>query len=239
MTKLTILLGCLIALFAGQLHAQKAANGEKTRLVADLVKRTFPMFSMDELQAKLAEDSRKTVVGVEKSIETELLKDIDEGTANTKEQRAEARARMPEFAKRLAARLEKVAFGGFDPSKWMRDWLSHNFSTKFTLSELRSLDRFFRSKAGLDFLQTTRKNVLNQDQGKPDTEFSDRSAIVIDRFYKTPAGKKFNASLDDMSYFNKQADKWLSNMKSSMEHELKSGEIAKMMEEFIAAIIKK
>ena len=205
--------------------AQVPAKNKLAGEVSDLMFTAFPPGALTATARKEVENSTSNL---EQVVITALMEKVKGDTALTEQQKQKARERLPVLSSSVVAKMKEIGYKGFDVEQWMRDGVTENFSATLTVNELQAAKRYLSSPGGRSYLSELRETAGSGAPGGP----------VDPPFFRTVAGKKLLAALNDRVRFDRRFKAWATDMQAELMRSIQTGEIAAMVKDFRASLDK-
>lgn len=232
--KLSVL--TLVLTFCAQFSAAQAV--QKKQLVDELVNATFEAFPTDVIDNSVEQLGRYGAEGIKKELGDLVLEKI-EGSNLTAEKKDSAKAAIPAFTDQIGEKFKELLNENLTMNDWIKESMAVNYNKQFTVAELKKLVTFFKSSSGSDFLILVKEFAsAEMEKRAPQTDglVGKASEAKITAFLNTPTGKKFldKFTEDNDKILEKRIDEWGEMMLKKVEQDMESGEMNKILMDFIS-----
>jgi len=215
------------------------ASDAKTPLVDELLVLTETIFPYDGFRTMFFELNQKKTAELGDFLKTEIDQKITDSSNLTVAEKAEMKAKLPEFAKRLSALTRGIIEEDFDVEKWVKDSCRKRFAEKLTEGELRQINTYFRTESGKKSVQLFNKIIqLGVEGGTAESSKADDAQM--EELIGKPFGSKFfDVFMDDVFGDVKvRTDEWGDKIQERIRISATEGEMKQLIEEFFAKVIK-
>lgn len=215
------------------------ADDAKTKLVDELLVLTETIFPYEGFRTLFFDLNQKKSAELGDFLKSGIEQKIADSSNLTVAEKAEMKAKLPEFAKRLSNITRKMIEEDFDIEKWVKDSCKKRFAEKLTEGELSQINTYFRTESGKKSVQLFNK-VIHQGVtgGSSDSEESDKAQM--EELIGKPFGARFfDVFMEDVFGDIKiQTDEWSAKVQERIQISATEGEMKQLLEEFFAKIIK-
>lgn len=226
----------LVLAFCVQFSAAQAV--QKKQLVDELVNATFEAFPTDIIDNSVEQMARYGAEGIKKEIGNLVAGKIDSSEL-TAERKDAAKAAIPAFTEQLGEKFRELLNENLTMNDWIKESMTVNYDKQFTVAELKQLVAFFKSPSGGDFLILVKEFAsaeMEKRAAQTDGLVGKASEAKIMAFLNTPTGKKFIDKFtdDNDKILEKRIDEWGELMLKKVEQDMESGELNKILMDFIS-----
>lgn len=235
----TTILTFALAIFAQASFGQTADEEQKITLSDELVEITFRAFPMVTFQDTIEKMKTESLSGFKSEISSTLNAKVDESADLSAAKKAEIKAKVPNLVDKMAVRVEVLVMQGLDMEQWLKEALAENYTKDLTLADLKKINAFFKSSSGTVFFELVKEEAsaeLEKRPSKSSTMLKNKDAAEIYKFMKTPSGEKFMTvfTKDTDNFLNEKINAWGESMLKDLEKDIESGELNKLLVDFIA-----
>lgn len=234
----TALLTVAMALFAQISFSQATNEAQKTKLADELVEQTFKAFPIDAFQKNIEEVKSGSLGSFKTEIAKMLNGKIDESAELSTEKKAEIKSKVSPLVDKMAERVEVLVMQDLQMEQWIKESLKENYLKDLNISDMQSLTTFFNSPSGTAFFELVEEEARAEIEKRPSKSaemLKDDDAVEIVKFMKTPPAERFLKAFarDSDNFLNAKINAWGENMIKSLEKDMESGELNKLLIEFI------
>lgn len=230
----------LILLSLTQLsYGQKPISPTKKKLVAQLITKTSEIFPVEAFETIFQKTNEEKSFDLEKDLTEMITSKVDTDENLSAQRKAEVKAKIPELTQNLAGLAKELIGQGFDVKIWIDEAFNKHYGESFTVAELQKLNTYFQTTTGKKTVKLFHGLILGGIKGD-DKEPDGATIIQMETFLKTPVGEKFfNVLLENIfKEISGKTDLWSKEVIRNIEKSMSSGEMKRLVEEFLAKNIK-
>jgi t-SNARE complex subunit (syntaxin) len=231
--RILLILLILMGLSQG-LFGQKPVSATKNKLVAKLISQTSEIIPSELFETVLQKTNDAKMSELAKDLAEKLNSTIDSETVLSEQKKTDLKAKIPEFSQHLAQVAKELIAKKFFIKSWISESFQNHYSKGFTTVELQKLNAYFETQNGKETVKLFNQLIGGISTGKT-AEPDSKTADQMGEFLKTPIGEKFfklilEKVLDDIV---KKIDAWGKQVLQDINESMTSGEIKRLMTEFI------
>ncbi len=228
----------VLMVFATFSYSQTAASADKDQLIAEIVEQTFSAFPMEVFETEIEKAKTQGVGKIKDEIPQLLISKAEANPDFSVEKKAAIRAKVPEFGERFGDKVTEVISKDLNITLWIKEAFAENFAKNFTVAELKKINLFMKGENGRAFFEAVKEQASAKIDGRTsqtDSNITDKEAIDIEKFMKSPLGVKFMDFFgkDTEAFLDRKIENWSNNMLKNIEESMKTGELGEMLKQFI------
>lgn len=225
----------VLMVFANFAFGQKATSANKAQLVNEIVEQTFSAFPLETLEAEIEKVKKESSEKFKIEIPELLISKVEENTEFSNERKEEIKAKVPAFGESFGNKVSEIITKDLNVNLWLKEALADDFTKNFTVAQLRKISSFMKGKNGKAFFEAVKAIAKNESKESIENKITDKQAIEIDKFMKSPVGKKFmNLFAKDTEIFlAAKIETWSAQMLKNIDEAMETGELGEMLKQFI------
>lgn len=239
MKKRVFIISLILLSLANFNFGQTSVSPTKKKLVNDLTASTSQIFPADKIDSLFKEVQAEKMAETAKGITDTISVKIDASEKLTAQEKAEIKTKIPE----LSQKLSKLAMGfmgkDFSVKIWTNSAFQKYYSSEFTNSELRQLNTYFKTANGKQIAKIFKTLIIGGITDEKETPNAKNDALM-ESFLKKPFAEKFFDVLlgNIVTEVMGKTDAWSKKALKEIDKSLETGEMKKLLEDFIAANVK-
>ena len=237
--KKLLFVSLILLIFGNAAYGQKGITPAKKKLAAELTAATANIFPAEKFNQLFIRAQTEKFGETEKQIVDSISGKIDSSENLTTEEKDSIKAKLPDLSRKLMKISGGIMSKDFLIKNWADEAFKKHFAEGFTISELRQLNTYFRTKVGSNTAKLFNELIIggiDEENTKP----SDETISQMQEFLKKRVGQKFFNLLLEKIFKDimQKTDAWAKFALKEIDRSLESGEMRSLLNDFISANLK-